>query len=257
MATRRTSFYQELPPPPDLAPYVACTWTRCIDPSEAGTRQPIIPDACADIVIVADQPPHLAGPADRAAWVTLRGGTMVTGVRFRPGAAREVLRCEMAELRNADVPLEDVVGRDARELDRERSVDALLRWVRARLARRRHASPCDIASVLLDARSIDDATEDLGWSARRMHRHVTGSCGYGPKLVHRILRLQRAIRLAHDPRAPTLVAVAVAADYADQAHMTREFVALTDLTPSSYLQQADPRVGTWLVSDLFKTTRRA
>ena len=35
--------------------------------------------------------------------------------------------------------------------------------------------------------------------------------------------------------------------------MTRELTALTDLPPARYLTFADPRVGQWLMSDLFKT----
>jgi hypothetical protein len=38
--------------------------------------------------------------------------------------------------------------------------------------------------------------------------------------------------------------------------MTREFTALTDLTPARYLALADARVGRWLVSDLFETAPR-
>ncbi|HEY5947030.1 MAG TPA: DUF6597 domain-containing transcriptional factor [Kofleriaceae bacterium] len=258
MATR-TGLYEEHAPPADLAPYVACTWTRVVDPARAGSREPIIPDACTDIIVVGDRAPHVAGPADRAEWVELRGGMTVTGLRFRPGGARDVLRTEMADLRNQHVDLIDVVGGEghalALDIDRDSPAEALLRWVRMRIESRRTAPPYDLASLLLEVKSIDDATDQLGWTARRMHRHVSAACGYGPKLVQRILRLQRAIRIAFD-RAPTLAAVAAAADYADQAHMTREFVALTDLTPTAYLEQADPRVGRWLVSDLFKTAHR-
>jgi hypothetical protein len=39
--------------------------------------------------------------------------------------------------------------------------------------------------------------------------------------------------------------------------MTREFVALTDLPPRDYVALADPRVGRWLVSDLFNTSGAA
>jgi AraC-like DNA-binding protein len=249
-----SDFYREVAPPADLAPYVACTWTRVVD---RAAREPIIPDACADIVVIGDRAPHIAGPADRAAWVELRGGTVVRGLRFRPGAARAVLRTDMDELRNQDVELADVVGGAAHELelDPDRVEHALLGWVRARISRS-CVDPCDVTSLLLRTRSIDEATAAIGWSARSLHRHMSRACGYGPKLVQRILRLQRAIRIAHDG-APTLASVAAAADYADQAHMTREFVELTDLPPSDYLERADPRVGTWLVSDLFKTARRS
>lgn len=245
-------FYREVAPPADLAPYVACTWTRVV---ASAHREPVIPDACADIIVVADHPAHLAGPADRAEWITLDSGTTVTGLRFRPGAAADVLRADMRDLRNTHTDLVDIVGASAhdlaRDLDRDHPERALLAWVRARLARPRTQTVHDLARVFAATPSVDDATALLGWSPRRLHRHVTATCGYGPKLLQRILRLQRALRLAF-ARTP-LAAVASAAGYADQAHMTREFVDLTGLPPTAYLACADPRVGTWLVSDLFKT----
>lgn len=250
----RKGFYREVAPPPDLAPYVACTWTRVI---AADAREPIIPDACVDIVVLGDAAPHVAGPADRAVWLQLRHGMVVHGLRFRPGAARAVLRSDMDELRNQHIDLVDVVGRAAhelaREIDAQQPAHALTSWVRARLPRAAKDAT-DVAALLLHTRSVDEVTATTGWSARRLHRVMSHACGYGPKLVQRILRLQRAIRIAHDG-APTLARVAAAADYADQAHMTREFVELTDLPPSEYLALADPRVGSWLVSDLFKTAR--
>ena len=107
--------------------------------------------------------------------------------------------------------------------------------------------------VLLAVSAVDDAAAELGWGARRLHRQITTACGYSPKLLHRVLRLQRAIRIAHAGQR-SLASLAAAAGYADQAHMTREFTALTDLPPARYLALADPRVGRWLVSDLFKTS---
>jgi AraC-like DNA-binding protein len=53
-----------------------------------------------------------------------------------------------------------------------------------------------------------------------LHRRSLAAFGYGPKLLGRILRLNRALDLA---RAGTPYAtVAAQAGYADQAHLSRD-----------------------------------
>jgi AraC-like DNA-binding protein len=241
--------YVEHRPAPDIATHVACTWTRVVG---GGATEPVIPDACVDVIVVGDEAPHIAGPADRTVWVALPAGTMLHGIRFRPGAARDILRTDLDELRNAHVELAAVAR--APLIDPRAPRTSLEQWTRTRLARSRgDTSAIEAARALIGATTIDDVADELGWGARRLHRRITAACGYSPKILHRVLRLQRALRIAHAGER-SLASLAAAAGYADQAHMTREFTALTGLPPARYLALADPRVGRWLVSDLFKTS---
>jgi AraC-like DNA-binding protein len=100
--------------------------------------------------------------------------------------------------------------------------------------------------------TVDAVADRFGWSVRRVHRQFVSTCGYGAKVLQRILRLQRAIRIAHaasSSRTWSLTHLAAAAGYADQSHMSREFRALTGFTPADYLMASDRRVGTWLDED--------
>jgi len=76
--------------------------------------------------------------------------------------------------------------------------------------------------------------------------------GYGPKIFQRVIRLQRLIELsASEARAERgLAALAHAAGYADQAHMSREVRELTGTAPSLLLTGFG---STLAMSDLFKT----
>ena len=58
----------------------------------------------------------------------------------------------------------------------------------------------------------------------RLHRRSLAAFGYGPKMLDRVLRLQRALGLARSgvPFATT----AATAGYADQAHLSREVRSL-------------------------------
>jgi transcriptional regulator GlxA family with amidase domain len=60
------------------------------------------------------------------------------------------------------------------------------------------------------------------------------------------MRIQRAIRESHDPSRASLADVALAAGYADQAHMTRDFRAITGFTPAQHLATARPEFGLWI-----------
>jgi AraC-like DNA-binding protein len=261
------SHYTEFSPPPDLRAAVACTWIART--GEGSAPSPIVPDACSDVVIVGDAAPHVAGPATTTQHVFIPAGTTVVGIRFRPGATRVAFGCDANELRDADPELATVCSSAARALadsvDRAHGTDdptsalrsALEAWARARIVPRIHreADALRAARRLVMDRSatVRDVARDFGWSERRLHREITATCGYGPKTLQRIVRLQRALRASRagvatrpPSLAPTLSRLAFDAGYADQAHMTREFRDLTGFTPRQLLARSVVDVGKWM-----------
>jgi AraC-like DNA-binding protein len=104
--------------------------------------------------------------------------------------------------------------------------------------------PTRAAGLEIVAR-IEDPAGPSAVSERRLRRRFVQAVGYGPATYLRVTRFQRAVALA--PRAPGLAALAAAAGYADQAHLSRECRALTGLTPRGYFPRpstvdaADPR----------------
>ena len=204
--------YCEYPPPADLRDRVACTWVRQVG---TASRQPqsIIPDGCVDIIAVAEGPSQIAGPATRTQLDRLLPLSVIVGIRFRPGAARAVLKCSASELLDRNPDLRDLDEPGASALGDALCAaasaagkrQAMERWVRARV----EGDEVMDASVVLAARTlftdrrqtIDRLAHELGWSARRLHRRFVAACGYGPKMLQRILRLQRAIRLRGQARS--------------------------------------------------------
>ncbi len=86
-------------------------------------------------------------------------------------------------------------------------------------------------------RAVQFASRAMSVGERRLHRHCRAAVGYGPKMLERVLRFQRARRIARG--TTSLALVAALAGYADQAHLSRECRGLAGTTPS----------------DLFKTAR--
>jgi AraC-like DNA-binding protein len=79
---------------------------------------------------------------------------------------------------------------------------------------------------------VSEVADDVGVSERQLQRRCRTAFGYGPKTLHRVLRFQRALRLARG--GGRLADVAAVVGYADQAHMARDTrrlagVPLTDL----------------------------
>src|SRR2546423_1333252 len=108
------------------------------------------------------------------------------------------------------------------------------------LARREsHGGPAGAAAVArlraTEAPSpVAALAADLGASERQLNRRCLAALGYGPKTLHRILRLRRFLALAR-ASAATLAAVAADAGYADQAHLARDCQSLAGLPPSRLL----------------------
>jgi AraC-like DNA-binding protein len=90
-----------------------------------------------------------------------------------------------------------------------------------------------VAAQLRDPSArAEELADDVGLSVRQLRRRCHAAVGYGPKTLQRVLRFQRFVRLIDAPAGPPdLAAAAAQSGYADQAHLSRECVALSGLTP--------------------------
>lgn len=255
--------YREFAPAPDLRDFVACTWIKIVRHRGGPPLVPIIPDGCSDLITYGDGAPFVVGPDRVTRWAELRDGLVITGLRLRPGAMRVVFGPRADEMLGAHAALADLqrgADRLQHELEGARSLDdrlaALEGWTRSRLQR----VPDRARAIVGACRSlaaapqiaIDRIADELGIGVRTLHRDIVAACGYGPKTLQRIMRVQRALRAAH-AAGPTarLGDVALVAGFADQAHMTRDFRSITGFTPTAYLRDwTTSELGRWLDDDL-------
>jgi AraC-like DNA-binding protein len=223
--------YRELPPPPDLAHVVRCMWVR--EQDAAAPPALVLPDGCVDVVVRAGHA-VVAGPDTGPVEVTLAAGDRLTGLRFRPGAAAAALGVPADELLDRRVALEDLWGPAGREAGERAGGDPaeLAAALRARLAGADPDPRMLAAAQMLagaPALPVPALATRLGLGERHLRRRFSAAVGYGPKTFARVARFRRALALiaAGEP----LVDAALAAGYADQAHMTRELGALAGRTP--------------------------
>ncbi|MGN0062921.1 MAG: helix-turn-helix domain-containing protein [Nocardioides sp.] len=76
---------------------------------------------------------------------------------------------------------------------------------------------------------VAEVAERVGWSRRRLLGRFTDEYGVGPKTAARIVRFERAHRMAR--AGVPYVEVAARCGYADQAHLAHEFAAMAGRTP--------------------------
>lgn len=91
--------------------------------------------------------------------------------------------------------------------------------------------------------AVSAVAEDVGWSRRHLSTQVRAACGLTPKEFQLVARFERSHRmLQHAARtgAVRLADLAADAGYADQAHLTREWVRLAGSTPGRWLQAEFP-----------------
>jgi hypothetical protein len=98
------SSYREWAAPAGLAGMVACLWRN---ETSMPREQRVLPDGCMDL-IWCNGAVHVAGPDTRAFLATMKPGEMVTGVRFRPGAAPGVLGTPAYVLRDQRIRLDEL-----------------------------------------------------------------------------------------------------------------------------------------------------
>ena len=230
--------YREFRPRAELTNLVACTWERQVSPSDASRTGRVLPDGCVDL-IWRDDELLVAGP-DRGPVVTpLPSGQTIVGLRLRPGTAGWALGLPARELRDERLRLEEVCGRPGSELTERVAEAADKRSVLEDFVLRRLPSAGDLDPLVLAATGqlglpgsrVGSLSSALGTSERQLLRRFDAAVGYGPKTLDRILRFRRFLARAPVSGNDDLARIAADLGYADQAHMTRECVRLSGLSP--------------------------
>src|SRR3954447_16662708 len=95
--------YEELAPPPELAPWVAVVWRMR---ARVAFELRIVPDGCMDII--GDD---VIGPFSRPITARFEPGDAAQGIRFHPGGFPALFGVPASELVDLRVPIRDVVPR--------------------------------------------------------------------------------------------------------------------------------------------------
>jgi AraC-like DNA-binding protein len=241
--------YREWAPPRELRPAVSCLWTSVVASTDPTI---VLPDGCIDLIWQRGLGAFVAGPDTGPAPAALPAGTMLVGVRLRPGAGGPALGLPLTELRDRRVDLACLRPELARRLPGDLSPgQALSRLIAATTDLAAEGPPDGLVSRAagLLASSVGregggppggwgtgELARELGVSERQFRRRCLDAVGYGPKTLQRVLRFRRFVTRLDAAEAEgrlDLALVAAETGYADQAHLTRESVRLAGLPPTA------------------------
>lgn len=204
----------------------------------AGGESQILPDGCMDLIWDGERI-LIAGPDTTVALHLVSRPAVLTAIRFDPGIAPSVIGVPAAEFTDRRVDLADVwpAIRLAPWLDSLQRSERPGTTLAALSAQRLEGGPpswlSHVARALRCGSTVTDVAAEVGVTSRQLSRWSHAHFGYGPKTLHRILRMRRALPLL--AAGVDLSAVANRCGYADYSHLFREFRALTGASPASHL----------------------
>jgi AraC-like DNA-binding protein len=192
-----------------------------------------------------------AGLTTRPALIRSGGRAACVQIDFTPVGARAFFGAVLADMAERIVPLDDLGDGEVSTLrdrlgetaDASARLDLAEAFVAGRIARGSlPAPPVRAAYGAILARGgqvrIAALAAAVGWSRHHLARRFVQEIGIGPKDVARIARFTAAGQMAQSPARPGWAEIAAANGFADQAHLSREFRALSDRTPQDWLNAA-------------------
>lgn len=218
--------YCEVAPATHDRPVVVCVWTTRVPHGRLHALR-VVPDGCADVVFGAPEGPQVFGP--RSAWheLELPAGSQFAGVRLRPEALGAVLSVDAGEIAGRVEPLVAV-----RPAARTPSITGFLAFARERAPDLDPLVAEAVEAITRQPRPrVSELASRLGVSERTLSRRFGQAVGLAPASYRRVARFRRLLLLPGDDAGWARRAAQLG--YADQAHLVREFRAMTGTTPAT------------------------
>ena len=243
--------YVERPPLPALAGVVRTVWIQTT--GETAYVQRHLPTGGVEIHFPIGGRAQLLGPLTGPQIEVIPARTTIVGVRFHPGTAPPLptvlddlldQRLCLAELWRGSV--DRLVEAMALAGTPERALMILQDHLLHEFRRTVPVDPLltEAVNALMPWHpiTIDTLATHLALSASQLRRRCVHAVGTSPKVLQRTLRFQGFLALAQAGATATgrrgadgMAGLAVDAGYADQAHLSRECLRLTGLTPRRLL----------------------
>ena len=247
--------YCESAPSHDLSHIVLSYWEFIVadDTKEPFIHQ-VFADGCVSLVYYRNVKKesswlHVVGPRLDSFRVEVSAGDSFWGLRLSPAACSLVLGCKPAILQNQILPfsqLKPPVGdKLLRRLNRTggfaeavAAYDSCLRslGLKPTGVDREVAAAVGLIESSQGRARIAEVAAAVGLSIRQLERRFRASAGLTPKQFARIRRVRAtAVTLLND-KEQNWAARATEMGFADQSHLTREFVGVTGRSPVSFAE---------------------
>ncbi|WP_371403010.1 helix-turn-helix domain-containing protein [Kribbella sp. NBC_00662] len=230
--------YDESHPLPQLSGLVRTVWIQRT--GSVAYVQRDLPTGGVELHCPVGGVPRLIGPLTRAQLQVIPARTTIVGVRFMPGAGGALLGVPADELVDCVVDLWGPAAVAIGSIVASAAPEAALLEVQRYLAGRQLRPDPVVAEMVRrlmpwERTGIATLADDLALSESQLRRRCLTAVGVSPKALQRTLRFQGYLALAQAGFGGGLADLAAETGYADHAHLTRECVRLTGVTPRELL----------------------
>lgn len=252
-------------PHPLLARHINYYW--CVSDTPRRESVHVVPSGTLEVVLnLGGDKNRIGGPSEASGFtpyadavvsgaqsryfvIDVRAHAKLIGVHFRPGGAFALLGVPPGALSDAHANLDALWGAPASELlERLRGAinsEARFRILDGEFMQRlgRATMPRDEVRFALrrlagtNAR-VHSVAAEVDLSHRRFIALFAEQVGVKPKVFSRVGRFQRTWSLARNGMSRDWAELALTGGYFDQPHLIREFVSLSGLPPTQFLQRS-------------------
>lgn len=251
-AGRRVS-YRESPAPPALAHLVLSYWEFAVaGDAQSPLAHEVFADGCASLVHYRNVKGaaswlHIVGPRLDPFSVEVGAGDTFRGARLSPAACGLVLGRDPGTLRDQILPsspqLPPAGDGLLRRLNRARGFAGAIAAY-GRYLRSLGLKPTDVDRGVAAAVGLIEASQGrariaevapaVGLSVRQLERRFRAAAGLTPKQFARLRRVRAAAVTLVKDAGSGWAQRAAEMGFADQPHLTREFVAVTGRPPAAF-----------------------
>jgi AraC-like DNA-binding protein len=244
--------YYELAPSSDLAHLVLSYAEFTIGLDAPGPiAHEVIPDGCVTLVYHRNGAKgvswlRVVGPRLASFRTEVKAGDVFWIARLSPAACRLVMNCAPTSLQNQILPFAELLPQIAGELFRQLNASADFAGAIAAFdasLRSLGLNPAGVdAKVTAAVRLIEESqgrakisaiAEAVNLSVRQLERRFRAVSGLTPKQFARVRRVRATAIALVEGGEISWASRAAEMGYADQSHLTREFVTVTGRSPVS------------------------
>lgn len=164
------------------------------------------------------------------------------GIIFKPGGAYELLKIPLKEFHNKAIELDlisktlfaDIYENMQHSPTLERRLNLVHDWLFQILGSARVDPVISQFIYRLQGQEVPATktiADQLGITQQHTGRLLNKYIGTNPKMLHRVVRFQKAIQTLQQQSFKSLTDIAYQNDYFDQAHFINEFQSFAGLTP--------------------------
>ena len=248
-------FYREAAPADILKPFILSFWELLVPEGEPSPiSHEVFPDGCVSVFYFRSQ----SRGVDRLAITGIRvesiaksvsAGDIFWGMRIAPAACRDVLRQDPRQLvGRAVADIAEFPHLTDRLLERlsaasnfDEAVEVFESVIKSLSGSLSLDSKVGEAVSLIDQYSgevrIDDLARQLGLSPRQLQRRFKVCTGLSPKQFARVRRFRATAVIVAETKNINWADRAAEMGFADQSHLSHEFVSVTKRSPKSFAEK--------------------